>query len=85
MINYEVLVSYDEIVHTALFAYCDPKYFESVVEEEKWKDAMDAKIKFIEKDDTCELPDLLQEHIIKWVCKMKLKCEVLKWQRVLME
>lgn len=45
-----------------LFAYCDPTNFENVVEEEKFKDTMDTKIKSIAKNDTLEPTNLPQGH-----------------------
>lgn len=49
MIDFEVFDSHDETAYMPLFAYFDPTNFESVIEEEKLKDAMDIKIKSIGK------------------------------------
>lgn len=79
MSDYEVKgieVNDDAITHFALFAYCEPTVFESVVREEKWRKAMDAEIEAIEKNDTWELTDLPEKQKtigVKWVYKTKLK------------
>ncbi|XP_019252870.1 PREDICTED: uncharacterized protein LOC109231682 [Nicotiana attenuata] len=48
----------ETIAHFALLADSDPITFESVVQEAKWKEAMDVEISAIEKNDTWELTDL---------------------------
>jgi len=60
----------------ALFSDCDPTSFESAVQEEKLRKAMDHEMNSIEQNDTLELSDLLngQKTIgVKWVFKTKLK------------
>ena len=44
----------EDATYFALFAYCDPITFESVVNEVKWKKVIDAEIQFIEKNDAWE-------------------------------
>eukprot|EP00268_Persea_americana_P068892 TRINITY_DN9688_c0_g1_i1.p1 TRINITY_DN9688_c0_g1~~TRINITY_DN9688_c0_g1_i1.p1 ORF type:complete len:612 (-),score=107.26 TRINITY_DN9688_c0_g1_i1:387-2222(-) len=61
--------------HFVLFADYDPVTFQDVVQDTKWKKAMDAEIHSIEKNDTWELTDLPQGHKtigVKWVYKTKL-------------
>ena len=52
----------EDAAYFALLADCDPTTFESAVKEAKWKKAMDAEIKSIEKNDTWELTDLPKGH-----------------------
>ena len=59
-----------------MFADCDPATFESAVNESKCKNAMDAEIESIEKNDTWERTDLPKGHKtigVKWFYKTKLK------------
>ncbi|OIT07305.1 retrovirus-related pol polyprotein from transposon tnt 1-94 [Nicotiana attenuata] len=78
MMDYEVTgINIDEetIAHFALFADCDPTTFKSVVQEAKWKEAMDVEISAIEKNDTWELTDLPKGKKsigVKWIYKTKL-------------
>ena len=72
MSDYEVTGIEDPITRFALFSYCDPTTFESVVKEEKWRKTMDDKIDSIERNDTWELSDLPNGHNtigVKWVFK----------------
>ena len=79
MYDYEVTgidQSEDPLTHFALFSYCDPTTFESVVKDAKWRKAMDDEIEAIERNDTWELTNLPkgQKTIgIKWVYKTKMK------------
>jgi len=79
MKDYEATgVNYNEesITHFALYADCDPTTFESVVKESKWREAMDAEIEAIERNDTwqlCDLPKGNKTISVKWVFKTKLK------------
>ena len=44
-----------ESVNFALFSHSDPTYFEQVVKEETWCNAMDDEIDVIERNETWEL------------------------------
>ena len=56
---------YDESVNFALFSHSDPIYFEEVVNEEKWCNAMDEEIDAIERNETWELTTLsLKKQVI---------------------
>lgn len=60
----------DPLTHFALFTYCDPTTFKVAVKESKWIKAMDVQITAIERNDTCELCDILKGQKIigvKWV------------------
>ena len=79
MYDYEVTgidQSEDPLTHFALFSYCDPTTFESVVKDAKWRKAMDDEIEAIERNDTWELTSLPKGHKtigVKWVFKTKIK------------
>lgn len=65
----------DITAHFALFADSNPILFEEAVKDIKWKKAMDAEMKSIEKNNTWELTDLPkgQKAIgVKWIFKTKL-------------
>lgn len=65
----------DTTAHFALFVDSDPILFEEAVKDIKWKKAMDAEMKSIEKNNTWELTDLPkgQKAIgVKWIFKTKL-------------
>lgn len=52
----------------------DPFYFEDAMKEEKWRQAMDAEIQAIEKNNTWTLTDLpkgAKRIGVKWVYKTK--------------
>lgn len=69
---------YDESVNFALFSHSDPIYFEEVVNEEKWCNAMDEEIDAIERNETSELttfPPKKQVIRVKWVYKTKCNAE----------
>ncbi|GJS95906.1 retrovirus-related pol polyprotein from transposon TNT 1-94 [Tanacetum coccineum] len=64
----------DEIPLLCLYADCEPIVFEEAMKSKKWKQAMEKKIKSIEKNDTWELTTLPkgQKAIgVKWVYKAK--------------
>ncbi|PNX85069.1 retrotransposon-related protein [Trifolium pratense] len=71
----EGLSQEEDEANMVLFATADPVYFEEAVKSEKWRVAMDAEIKAIEKNETWVLTDL-PEHAkkigVKWVYKTKL-------------
>lgn len=46
---------FDESVNFALFSHSDLIYFEDVVREKKWCEAMDEEIDAIERNNTWEL------------------------------
>ncbi|XP_038875144.1 uncharacterized mitochondrial protein AtMg00820-like [Benincasa hispida] len=76
MEDYEVSgdLSDEAFVHYALLSECDPLTFEEAVKDIKWKQAMDEKIKSIEKKNTWDLSELPrgQKSIgVKWVYKTK--------------
>jgi hypothetical protein len=48
----------NELVNFSLFSEFDPIYFEDVVKERKWCDAMDEEMQAIEKNETWELVNL---------------------------
>lgn len=81
MIDYESrgeLTDDETIAHLALFFDCDPITYEDAIKETKWREAMDAEINSIEKNDTWELSDLPkgQKPIgVKWVYKTKLRLD----------
>ena len=68
----------DKSVNFALFSHIDPIYFEEVVNEEKWCNAMDEEIDAIKKNGTWELTNLhpnKQVIGVKWVYKTKCNAE----------
>ena len=64
----------DNIVYFAFFAGEDPISFDDASHEDKWNEAMQEEIKFIENNETCELT-ILPAHKkpigVKWVYKTK--------------
>lgn len=70
-------LSEEEIeANLALFTPIDPLYFEEAVTCEKWRAAMDSKMKAIERNDTWQLTALpvgAKKIGVKWVYKTKLK------------
>ncbi|KZV47100.1 retrovirus-related Pol polyprotein from transposon TNT 1-94, partial [Dorcoceras hygrometricum] len=66
----------DPLVHFALFSDCDPVTFEDAMQETKWRNAMDAEIAAIEKNNTWTLTELPQGQKtigVKWIYKTKMK------------
>lgn len=66
----------EAIAHLALFSDCDPITYEEAAKETKWREAMNAEMNSIEKNDTWELAELPkgQKSIgVKWVYKTKLR------------
>ncbi|KAL2237777.1 UNVERIFIED_CONTAM: Retrovirus-related Pol polyprotein from transposon TNT 1-94 [Sesamum indicum] len=65
----------ENMTSIALVVSSDPTSIEDVVKSSKWRLVMDEEIKFIEKNQTCQLVEL---HIgakkigMKWVYKIKL-------------
>lgn len=51
--------SEDPLTHFALFADYDPLIFQEAVKDSKWQNAMDEEMRFIEKNNTWELVELL--------------------------
>ncbi|KAE8671999.1 hypothetical protein F3Y22_tig00111877pilonHSYRG00324 [Hibiscus syriacus] len=76
---YEVTERQDNITLFCLFVDCEPVSFQEAVQEKKWRDTMDEKIKAIEKNDTWELTSLPKGHkaiSVKWVYKSKQNAKV---------
>ena len=64
-----------DMAHLALFSDSDPLTYEDAVKNSKWRQAMDAEIEAIVKNDTWELTELpsgVKIIGVKWVFKMKL-------------
>lgn len=64
-----------DMVDVALFSDRDPLTYEDAVKSSKWRQAIDAKIIAIVKNDTWELtklPSRVKTIGVKWVFKMKL-------------
>jgi len=49
---YEVTENENNLILFCLFPDCEPVDFEEVVQDRRWKEAMDEKIKAIEKNNT---------------------------------
>lgn len=66
----------DEESVNLVLEHSDPETFEEAVKEERWRDAMDAEIKSIERNNTWELtvlPSGVKKIGVKWIYKTKLK------------
>ena len=64
----------DNITLFCLSIDCEPVDFEEVMQDKRWRDAMDEEIKSIEKNDTWERVSLPKGHKaigVKWVYKTK--------------
>ncbi|KAM1087183.1 hypothetical protein ACFX2B_012591 [Malus domestica] len=71
---YEVAERLDNLTLFCLFVDCEPVDFQEVVQDTKWRKAMDEEIEAIQKNDTWELIILLKGHKairVKWVYKTK--------------
>lgn len=68
-------LDFEDMADYALFVDADPITFEDAIQDKKWRDAMDAEIRSILKNDTWELVDPPKDHKsigVKWVYKTKL-------------
>ena len=66
-------ITYD-VTLFCLFADYEPTGFEEVVQDKKWRNAMDEEIKAIKRNDTWELATFPTEKKtigVKWVYKLK--------------
>lgn len=64
-----------DMAHLALFSDRDPLTYEDAVKSSKWRQAMDAEVKAIVKNDTWELTELpsgVKTIGVKWIFKKKL-------------
>jgi hypothetical protein len=64
----------DNLTRYCHFADCEPRGFEEVVKDEKWRNAIDEEIKAIEKNNTWELTTIPKEQKpigVKWEFKAK--------------
>lgn len=64
-----------DMAHLALFSDRDPLTYEDAVKSSKWRQAMDAKVEAIVKNDTWELTELpygVKTIGVKWIFKTKL-------------
>jgi len=71
----ERLSEEEDVAYLVMLAADDPICFEDAVKDEKWRKAMDAEIKAIEKNDTWELTELPAEGKkigVKWVYRTKI-------------
>ena len=62
-------------LHMALVAPADPLSYEEAVKSSKWRQAMDAEIRSIEKNETWSLTELqagAKKIGVKWIYKTKL-------------
>lgn len=65
----------EDVTNMVLFTTADPVHFEEAVKSKKWRAAMDAEMKAIEKNETWVLTDLpshAKKIGVKWVYKTKL-------------
>lgn len=73
-VSWDELSDEDTIAYLTLFGDNNNIFSKDAVKNTKWKNAMDVKIKAIDKNDTWELIDLPREKTIgvKWIYKTKL-------------